>query len=414
MSNTPTVPDMVPAAAALASALPAAGSTQRQGFAEAALERTGQTASAALAAQARAMVEARFVMAMRRPRSWDDVRVKLLQACDRPGFAGDPSGSREKNWGAAWYRKPVGDGVEGFSVRFAEEAMRAMGNMSVVPTTVYDDDTTRIVNVDVIDLESNTSISTSITIEKTIERKQLKKGETALRTRVNSKQEVIYILPATDDDVFSKQQNLIAKARRTGILQLLPGDIQSECRDKILAIRYGKDIAADPGKVRRAVADGFSKVGVLPGQIEEWLGHPLASCSPAELAQLRDIWKAIEEGKLTWAQVMEARDAEDVDEGTDEGRAAAAKSALDGLAAKLAGPQPAPLVVEPEGADPNCPHPNVPEKFLKPGGLAPGEESPKCEGCGRVWKGAPAVAAKPTAAPARDEKPGRQGRLSER
>ncbi len=33
-----------------------------------------ETASTAVAAQAKAMVEARYVMAMRRPRQWDQVR----------------------------------------------------------------------------------------------------------------------------------------------------------------------------------------------------------------------------------------------------------------------------------------------------------------------------------------------------
>jgi len=44
---------------------------------------TAETASTAVAVQARAAVEARYKMALMRPRSWDDVRVRLLAACHR-------------------------------------------------------------------------------------------------------------------------------------------------------------------------------------------------------------------------------------------------------------------------------------------------------------------------------------------
>jgi len=65
-----------------------------------------ETASAYVAAQAKAVVEARYVMALRRPRQWDQVRQDLLKECKRPSFANNKS---------AYYRKPIGDGVEGLA-----------------------------------------------------------------------------------------------------------------------------------------------------------------------------------------------------------------------------------------------------------------------------------------------------------
>src|SRR3990167_8355491 len=92
---------------------PQPGTVARREFGADQLAVAGETSTALLAAQAEAMVKARFVVAMQRPRDFDDVRAKLLRACERPGFAGSAT---EKTWGAAWYHKPVGDGVEGFSI----------------------------------------------------------------------------------------------------------------------------------------------------------------------------------------------------------------------------------------------------------------------------------------------------------
>jgi hypothetical protein len=180
-----------------------------------------------------------------------------------------------------------------------------MGNVDVEPVTVYDDDQRRVVRVTVLDLETNVAYHTPVTIEKTIVRRFLKKGEEALRVMVNSKGETTYLLPATDDDVYSKQQNLASKALRNNILRLLPGDIQAECRDRILAIRKG-EAAKDPDGFRRKVADGFASLNVLPSHLKEYLGHDLAQSSPAELTDLRDLWKAIEDGKTTWAEALAA------------------------------------------------------------------------------------------------------------
>jgi len=341
-------------AAATAAPMVKAGQVARQEFGATQIAVSAETAGTALAARERAMVEARFIIAKRFPRDWDDVRQKLLRACERPGFAGS---ANEKVWGAAWYRKPVGEGVEGFSVRFAEEALRCMGNIDVNNAIVFDDERTRIVNVTVLDFESNNSPTTAVMLDKTVERRFLKKGEEAIRVRTNSKGEPTYLLPATDDDVFSKQQNLCAKARRTGILQLLPGDIQAACRARILEIRQG-DIAKDPDKARRDISDGFGKLNVMPSHLKEYLGHDLATATPAELADLRDLWTELKEGKVTWAEVM--AEVSDERDGTKAAAAAVPKSGLEDLTDKLkaqAAPPAAAQAQPPPAAQESAPQP---------------------------------------------------------
>ena len=364
----------------------AAGTTQRQGFSEQSIEVAAETAGTVLAAQARAMVEARFIVAMRRPRDWDTVRSNLLRACERPGFAGH---AVEKVWGAAWYRKPVGEGVEGFSVRFAEEAARAMGNLDVQTVTVYDDERKRIVTVTVTDLESNLSFPTSITLEKTVERKSLRQGEEAIRVRIGAGNRPVYVVPATDDDVFAKQQALASKALRNGVLRLLPGDIQAECRLRILAIRQG-DAAKDPDKVRRQVVDAFAGLNVLPPALKEYLGHDIASCTPAELTDLRELYQEIKDGKTTWAAVMDEVRAE---RGDSPAPPAEKKSGLDAAADRAEA-----RATTGEGAPPGCTHPKMPPSAVPPSG-AP------CPDCGELLPGRSATKEPTTEPPAGEADP---------
>ena len=309
------------------------GTIQRQGFAsqELAVGGHGDTVASVLAARAKAEVEARFIVAMQRPRDWDLVRQKMLAACERPGFAGSMT---EKVFGAAWYRKPVGDGVEGFSVRFAEEAIRCMGNLDARSDVVWEDDTKRIVSVTVMDLEANVSIPTTLVIEKTVERKYLKKGQDAISARQNSRGEVTYTVEATPDEVLQRQNSLISKAIRNGVLRLLPGDIQAECRDRIMQIRHG-DLAKDPAGFRRKVIDGFGRLGINAAALKKYIGHELETCTKTELAALRDLWQMLDDGKITWHEVVTAKAEEDGEEPPTEEEAAKPKSALGQLTDRL-------------------------------------------------------------------------------
>lgn len=369
---------------------PQAGQVARQEFGATELASQAETASAALAAQARAMVEARFVMALRRPRSWDAVRVALLKACERPGFAGSAT---EKIWGAAWYRKPVGKGVEGFSVRFAEEAVRAMGNVDIQVATVYEDALRRIVSVTVLELESNVAYPASISIEKTVERTYLAKGQEAIKVRMNSKNEPTYLVAATEDEIFAKQNNYVSRAIRNGVIRLVPGDILGACRKRILEIREG-DVAKDPDAFRRKIIDGFAKLNVPVAELTQLVGHDIATATPAELADLRDLWEALDEGKLTWADVMSDLRAESGEDATQSADAPP-KRGLAGLTERLeqsAPPKAAaaaavPVVVEPvvEPEPPKgCAH-----KGVTPARIAttPTGKTIVCTDCGEEFMG---------------------------
>lgn len=259
-----------------------------------AVRQGGETASTALAAQAKAQIEARYFLAITRPRDLDLVREKLIKECKRPGFAK-----------TAIYHKPIGDGVSGLSIRFVEAALRCMTNIAPEVVTAYDDPEKRILRVTVTDMEANLPYSKDVTVMKTVERKSLKKGETCLKTRINSKNQQIFILEATDDDILNKENALVSKTLRALGLRILPGDLQDECMILCRKISADED-AKDPSASKKALFDSFANLGVGADQIKEFLGHKGETLQPKELEELRGLYSAMRDGETTWREVADS------------------------------------------------------------------------------------------------------------
>jgi hypothetical protein len=257
-----------------------------------------ETASSYAASQARAMVEARFAVALRYPRDEDEVRQKLMKECNRTSFAR-----------VAIYSKPVGGkSIEGPSIRFAEAALRMMRNIDIQTPTVYDDAEKRIVRVSVVDLESNLTYSLDITVEKTVERSKVREGQTVLRTRMNTREQLVHIVQATDDEVMVKQAALVSKAIRTNGLRMIPGDLIDEALSMVRETMKREDFS-DPDAARNKIFDFMATLGVTVPMLRKWLGHDAPALTPKEISELRAISLAIKEGDTTWVEVMEAKEA---------------------------------------------------------------------------------------------------------
>lgn len=274
----------------------------------------GETAATAVAAQAKALVEARYTVALHRPRDLDTVRERLLKECRRPSFAA-----------VARYRKPIGAGVEGPSIRFAEAAIRCMTNITIETITVYDDREKRIVRVTVTDLESNVPYSQDVTIEKTVERRNTKNGDEVLRTRTNSQGNLVYIIVGTEDDILNKQNALLSKAIRTLGMRHIPGDLVDEAMWQVKETQKNQD-AANPDEAKQRIFDAFADLGVKAAQLKEYLGHDASTLSPKELADLRGMFAALRDGETTWREIMDERAG---------GSEATAKSTATGSVSKL-------------------------------------------------------------------------------
>ncbi len=290
-----------------------------------ALEVKGQESTPmgiALAARAKATVEARYIAAWQRPRNWDQVRSDILKECKRPAFAHNKS---------AFYLKPIGDGVEGLGIRFVEVAIRCIRNLACETEMIFQDDLQEVHMVTITDFESNVPYALQVVVPRTVERQKPADDGSYISVRKNSKGRMTYTLPATEDDMLNKRGAYLSKAIRTQGLRLIPGDIQDEAEAIIKAIRRD-EAAKDPDATRKLIIDSFAEIGVSATMLTDYLGHALDQCSPDEMVKLRGIFGAISEGEASWTAVMENRAAER--EGTegvgwkaDEFEAALAKHA---------------------------------------------------------------------------------------
>ena len=278
----------------------AAGTSQREDFDGLEVQRTAETAATAVAAQATAQIQARYVVAFKRPRDWDDVRVRILKECRRPGFAE-----------VAMFSLPRGGKkIEGLSIRFAEAALRCMTNVHIEQVTVYDDSEKRIVQVSATDLESNETLSKQITVAKTVERSKPMDDGFFFSVRKNSGGRNVFTVPATEDDLLAKEGALVSKAIRTLAMRILPGDITDEAETLIKATSLNR-AATDPDGERKRIVDAFASLSVQPGELKEFVGHDLAGCSPAELGELRNLYNAIKAGEATFRDALAAKHGKD-------------------------------------------------------------------------------------------------------
>ena len=264
----------------------------------------GETATAAQASQAQALVLAQYTMAERHPRRMLDVANKLADECKRPRFAEKARYSIPyKSWDPTT-RKSITTYVEGFSIRFAEAAIRLLGNVLIQTPIVHDDDDKRIGRVFVIDLERNTIYASDVTVEKVVERKQLKQGQQPIRVRKNSFGDTVYVVAASEQDFRAKWQSELSKAIRTNALRLVPADILEDCEEQLAQTISDAD-AKDPGAALKRLARAFADVGVPVVELEKLLGHSIETVSPAEIERLRGIYTAISDGVASWSEILD-------------------------------------------------------------------------------------------------------------
>jgi hypothetical protein len=310
LTPTPVPPEPLPGALTTTDRGLVAGTSQREDFDGIEVNRMAETASSAVAAQATAQIQARYIVAMKRPRDWDDVRVRLLKECKRRGFAD-----------VALYSLPRGGKkIEGLTIRFAEAALRCMTNMYPEQITVFDDAEKRIVQVSVSDLESNLTYSKQITVAKTVERSKPSDDGSFFSVRKNSRGVNVYTVPASEDDLLAKEGALVSKAIRTLTERILPGDIKDEAEELVRATLRDR-ATKDPDGERKAIADAFAGKGVMPSDLKEYLGHSLEQTSPAQLVELRELFTAIRDGEATFRDALAAKKGKEEPEEAAAGKA---------------------------------------------------------------------------------------------
>lgn len=264
-------------------------------------------APTAAAAAAKAEIEARILAAWKRPRDVDVFREGILKDCRRPGFADialfhKPVGRKKNAETGRWEDVFAVD----FSVRFIESALQHFMNVHITQRIDYEDSDTMALTVGVVDVERNIGYSFQATLDKLVERKEIKAGRKARGMRENSYGDAVYLVEATKDEMRN-----VAGAERSKLLRdqgkrLLPRDILDECRDQIEKT-IADTTAKDPDSAKKKVLDRFSALGVSPTMLKEYLGRPLETLTAKDLTDLAALYNGLKEGSYSWNEVMRVR-----------------------------------------------------------------------------------------------------------
>jgi hypothetical protein len=224
-----------------------------------------------------AEIQSAVVLARRFPRNEDEVFAKLMRSCDRTSFAE-----------AAAYSFPRGgQTITGPSVNVAREAARVWGNIRYGLSIIRDDENRRQIEGWAWDLETNAKITAQDDFAKLVQRKK-KGGGTEW-------------VAADERDLRELTNRRGAICVRNCLLQLLPKDLIEDAITRTEAT-LKKGAEQDPDGARKKLILAFGEINVTPEMLETYLKHPLAQCSPSEIADLRKIFASIRDGNSNWEE----------------------------------------------------------------------------------------------------------------
>ena len=250
---------------------------------EAFQQQSGELSTTAAAAEANMTIQAAVIMARKFPRNEDQAFEALMRSCQRPRFAEVASYSFPRG----------GQQVSGASIKLAREAKRLWGNIRTGLEITFDeqgDGTTRDPGLRRIrgwawDLQTNTYESFEDSFLKLHQRK-VRGGDTQ------------WVVP-DERDLRELTFRRGAICVRNAILALMPPDLIDDARD-IAAETIEAQAKEDPEGEKKRLIMGFSRLKVTPDMLEELIGHPLAQASPAEIANLRQVFVSIRDGNTRW------------------------------------------------------------------------------------------------------------------
>jgi hypothetical protein len=213
-----------------------------------------------------AEVQASMVIAKRFPRNPIEAMDKILQACTRPTLAD----------GALYSYSRGGTDVTGPSIRLAEVAAQAWGNVSFGVRELEQRGGESTVEAFAWDMETNTR---QVKVFQVAHERHTKRGVTKL---------------SDPRDIYELIANQGARRLRSCILGVIPGDVieaaVKQCEETLHA---NADVSADGIK---KLAEAFAKLGVSKEQIEARIQRRLETIRPAQVVQLRKIYASMNDG----------------------------------------------------------------------------------------------------------------------
>ena len=217
-------------------------------------------------ARAVAEVQAALVIAASRPRNELRARDRLLQACQRVNLAA----------GALYQYSRGGTAISGPSIRLAEAAARAWGNMNYGFRELSRNVGVSECEAFAWDLETNTKAVRQFSVR---HRRDTKKGGYDL----------------TDErDIYELMANQAQRRVRAAILEIIPGDIIEDA-----VAECEKTQHAQVGNVTEAAEKllaAFKAIGVSREAVEKRLGHRIDAIQPAQIIAFRKIFTSIKDG----------------------------------------------------------------------------------------------------------------------
>lgn len=226
----------------------------------------GSALAASDQARAIAEVQAALVIAQANPRNELRARDRLMQACSRVGLAQ-----------GALYDYPRGkEQVSGPSIRLAEAAARAWGNM----TYGFREVARRIGESDceafAWDLETNTKAVRQFSVR---HRRDTKQGGYGLKD---------------ERDIYEMIANYAQRRVRATIQEIIPGDIMEDA-----VAECQRTLSANVGDIKAATTNMlkmFESLGITKAHIEQRLGNRLDTVQPGQIMKLWRIYNSIKDG----------------------------------------------------------------------------------------------------------------------
>lgn len=243
-------------------------------------EETRELSIAQAQSAARYEMEGAIFMAKKFPRSEDKAYAGIMRDCERTTFAED----------ATYCFPRGGQKIKGPSVNLARGMARRWGNIRFGVDVIADDDEMRTIRAWAWDVEANSKVTADDTFKKLIWRKNKNSDSGS------------WIKP-DERDLRELTNRRGALAIRNCILNLMPNDFIEDAVKKC-AETLAKGAKENIDDTRKKIVLSFSGIGVPVDQLTDFLGHPIESSSPDELAELRTIWKSINDGQSKWAEYI--------------------------------------------------------------------------------------------------------------
>lgn len=237
-------------------------------------EQTGELQTTTAESLAQHEIQGAIIVAQRCKRNEDVAYAAIIRSCQRPTFAAD-----------ATYSFPRGGSmVTGPSVYLAREFARVWGNIRHGCHIIADDDKSRTIRAWAWDVQTNAKCEQDDTFQKMVQRKR--DGRTQW-------------VPADERDLRELTNRRAAIAKRNCILELLPSDMVEDAL-KQAADTVRNTAAKDPDASRKAIVKAFTGLNVPVAELEAHLGHQVSLCTPAEIVELQQIYKSINDGGFSW------------------------------------------------------------------------------------------------------------------